>query len=129
MYVTITNNNDRNHALLSNAKIREAIDQLILEYQSEANNFTVDTFSPQINESDNLIKEVINLTINEVRNNLIDKVANLTIINFGNNLIKKVANFAIDYVRNNSNGATASDVQVQFVGNSAGISHQNLLGG
>ena len=34
---------------------------------------------------------------------------------------------AMNDIGNNSNGATASDVQVQFVGNTAGIYHENLL--
>ena len=54
-------------------------------------------------------------------------MVNLTINNTGNNLIKKAANLTINDSRNNSNRATASDVQVQFVGDSAGIFHQNLL--
>ena len=35
----------------------------------------------------------------------------------------------INDVGNDSNGATASDVQVHFLGDSAGISHKNLLSG
>ena len=42
-------------------------------------------------------------------------------------MIDKVANLTINNVRNDSNRATVSDIQVQCAGNSAGISHQNLL--
>ena len=47
MYDTITNYNDRNHTPLSKAKIREAVNQVILEEKVESNNVLVDTFSPQ----------------------------------------------------------------------------------
>ena len=67
MYDTITNYNDRNHVSLYYANIRKAKYQVILEDQSESNNFTVDTFSTHINESENLINEVHNLTVNKVR--------------------------------------------------------------
>ena len=81
-----------------------------------------------INEvGNNLIDKVTNLIINKVGNYLIEKVANLTINNVGNILIKKSANLTINNTGNDSNIANASDLQVQFVGNSAGISHQNLL--
>ena len=59
------------------------------EEEVEANNVTVDTFSPQrenSNNSDNskkLINAVANMTINDVRNDLVDKVGNLTINNVG----------------------------------------------
>ena len=43
------------------------------------------------------------------------------------NLINEVANLTINEVENDSNGVTASDIQVQFSGNPAVISHQNLL--
>ena len=66
MYDTITNYNEWNHTLLSNANIREEINQLILEEQSEANNIMIDMFSPQRNQSDDLINKVANLTINDV---------------------------------------------------------------
>ena len=55
MYDNINNYNDWNHAPLSNTKIREAIDKVILEEQAEANNATVDT-----NKIEHLIKEVTN---------------------------------------------------------------------
>ena len=74
IYDTITNYNDRNHIPLSSANNREAINQLIMEEQAESNNINVDTFSPQRNESEDLIKKVANFTINEVGNNLIDKL-------------------------------------------------------
>ena len=45
-----------------------------MEEQAESNNINVDTFSPQRNESEDLIKKVANFTINEVGNNLIDKL-------------------------------------------------------
>ena len=45
MYDVITNYNVRNHTPLSNLKIIEAIDKLIMEKQAEANNFMADTFS------------------------------------------------------------------------------------
>ena len=129
MHDTIPNYNDRNHMSLSNAKIREANDKVILEHQVEENNVAVDMFSPQRNKSDNLIDKVQNLTINNVGNDLIEKVANLTINDIGNNLIDKVTNLTINGVGNDSNRAIASDVQVQFLGDSAGISHQNLFSG
>ena len=112
MYDTITNYKDWNHAPLSNEKIREVIDKVILEEQVEANNVTVYTFSPQINESEDLITKVANATIsNELGNDLIHKVANMTIKN----------------ARNDLNGANTGDVRVQFLGNPAGKFHQNLL--
>ena len=95
-------------------KIRESIDQVILEDQAEANNVTVDTVSTQRKNSEDLINKVTNLTINDAENNLINKVANLTINNVGNNIINKVANLTINDIRNYSNRATASGVQVQF---------------
>ena len=98
---------------MSNANIREAIDQLILEEQAEANNSTVDNFIPQKNESENLINEITKSTINNVGNDLINEVENLKINNVGNNIINKFANLTISDVGNDS----------------AGISHQNLLSG
>ena len=83
IYDTITNYNDRNNTPLSKAKIREAIDQVILEDKVEANNVMVDMFSPQRNQSDDMIYKVENLTMNDVGNNLIDKVANLKINDVG----------------------------------------------
>ena len=89
MYDTITKYNDQNHTLLSNVNIREAIDKLTREEEVESNNVTVNTFSPQRNEIENLINEVENLTINDVGNNIINKVSNLTINDAGKNLINK----------------------------------------
>ena len=52
------------------------------------------------------------------------------IINYvGNNFINKGANPTINNVRNYSNTMNASDVKVQFLGDSARNSHQNLLSG
>ena len=127
MYDTITNYNDRNQTPLFNNNIREVIDQVILEEQGEENNITADTSSPQRNEIENLIDKVANFTIDDVGNDQIKKVVNLTINDVRNNLINKVANLTINDVRNDSNRATTSDAQVHFVGDSAGISHQNLL--
>ena len=59
IYDNITNYNDWSHKPLSNAKIIEAI---YLEEQAEVNYVTVDTFSPQINKSGDLIDKVTNLT-------------------------------------------------------------------
>ena len=69
------------------------------------------------------------MTINDIRNDLIKKVKNLTIKDAGKNLINKVKNLTIKNVGNDSNGATASAVKVHFGGNSAVISHQNVLSG
>ena len=82
---TIINYNDLNHTPFSNTNIREVIDQVILEEHVGANNGAVDVVGPQRNKSENLIKEINNLTINDVRKNLINKVANLTINDVGNN--------------------------------------------
>ena len=127
MIDTITNYNDRNNIPLSNANIRESINQVILEEQAKADNITVDTFSTHRNKGEYLIDKVANLTINDVRNDMIEKVANLTITDVKNNLMNKVANLPINNIRRDSNRATVSDVQVQFTGNSAIIFHQNLL--
>ena len=78
MYDTITKFNDQHHTPLSNGNIRETIDQVTREGQAETNNLTVDAFSPQRNESDNLINEVANLTIIDVGNDLINEVTDLT---------------------------------------------------
>ena len=94
--------------------IREAIDQVMIEEEAEANNATVDTLIPQRNESEN-------------SNDQINEVANLKIKDVENNLINKVTKFRINDARDNSNEATASDVQVQFSRDSDGISHQDLL--
>ena len=74
-----------------------------------------------------MINKNKNLTINDGGNNPINKVANFTINNDKNNLINKFANLTINNVGNGSNGATTSDIQVQFAGDSAEIYHQNLL--
>ena len=58
---------------------------------------------------------------------MINKVENLTINDVRKNMINKVANLTINDAKNNSNRATASDSQFQFAGDSAGISHKNLL--
>ena len=63
------------------------------EEEAEANDITVDTFVPHIKYSENS-KDIIN------------KLANLTINDIGND----------------SNGATAGGVQVQFAGDPAGFS-------
>ena len=76
-----------------------------------------------------LVCSVSNLTINDAGNYLINKIENLTINDIINYLIIKVVNLTINDATNDSNGGTMSDVKVQFVGNSAGISHQNLLSG
>ena len=94
--------------------IREAIDQVMIEEEAEANNATVDTLIPQRNESEN-------------SNDQINEVANLKIKDVENNLINKVTKFRINDARDNSNEATASDVQVQFSENIAVIPHQKLL--
>ena len=125
MYDTITNYNDQNHTPLSNEKIREAIHKLTLKEQAEANNVTVDMFSTQRKKSEDLIIKAVNLTIsNKSGNGLIDKVANLKINKVVKNLIKKSANMTINEVRNILNGENASDVQVQFAGDSDRILHQ-----
>ena len=112
IYDTTKNYNDRNHTPLSNSKIRETTDKVILEEQAETSNVTVDTFILQRNEGDSLINKVKNLTINNKS---------------GNDLINKVTNIKIKDVGNNLNGLNASDIQVQFSGDPAGIYHQNLL--
>ena len=90
MYDTITKYNDHNYTLLSNVKIREAIDQVMREEESEANKGMVDTFSTQRNVSEDLINKVSNLTINNMGNNITNKVADFKIKNVGNYLINKV---------------------------------------
>ena len=89
-------------------KIRKVINKVILGEQAEENNFTVDTFSPMINENENIINKVNFLTINNVVNDPIDKVANMTINGTVNNLIGFIANLTIN-------------------NNPAGKNHQNLL--
>ena len=64
---TILNYSKWNHTPLSNAKIKEEIDKLMLEEQAESNKFLVDTFSPQINKSEFIINKVVNLAKNDVR--------------------------------------------------------------
>ena len=127
MYDTITNYNDRNHTPLSNVNIREAINKVILEGKSEANNVTVDTFSPMRNYSENLIKKVENLIINDAGNDLIDNVMNMKINGTGKNMIGCVANKTINETRNDIDRSNMSDVQVQFASDPAGKTHQNLL--
>ena len=64
MYDIITKYNYKHRTRLSNVEIRAAIDQVIREEEAEANNFMVDMFSRQRNESDNykyLINEVAKL--------------------------------------------------------------------
>ena len=113
--------------------IREEINQVILEERviAEANNVTVDTFmgSPQRNDSGDLNDKVEKLTINVGnKNNLIDKVANLKINARNENyLIDKLANMTINDVRNDLNRSNASEVQVQFVDDRDGKTHQDLL--
>ena len=84
------------------------------EEEVEANKITVDTFIQQRKWRDHLINKAENWTINNFGNNRINGVANLTIIDFGNNIISNVASLKINDVRNYSNRATPSDVQVQF---------------
>ena len=127
MYGTITNYNNHNHTPLPNLKVIEATNQVIPEEQAEENKVTVYTFSTQRNKSENLINKFKNLAINNIGNDLINKVANLTINDIRKNLIDKVENLTINDIGKNSNGATVSDEQVQFVGDSARISHQTLL--
>ena len=69
------------------------------------------------------------MRINDVVNDLIEKVSALTINGVGKNLIDKVVKLKTSNVGKNSNRETVSDIQVQFAGDSAGISHQNLLSG
>ena len=82
IYNTITKYNDQHHTILSNVKIIEAINQVMIEAESEANKATVDMFSTQKNKSDHskyLINKFANLTINDNGDDLINKIANLTI--------------------------------------------------
>ena len=51
----------------------------------------------------------------------------MTIYDVENDLINKVVNLTTNEVGNDSNGATKSDVQIQFAVDSAGISQQKLL--
>ena len=81
--------------------IIEAINKVMTEKQAEANNITVDTFSPQRNESENLIKKVENMTINDVVKNIINEVKNLTIKGVIKGLIKKVADLTTNNIINN----------------------------
>ena len=89
MYYAITKYNEQHHASLYNMNIREAINKVTREKKAEANNITIDTFSPQRNEGENIIKKVENLTINDVGNNIINGVTNLTINGVRNNIINK----------------------------------------
>ena len=79
MYDTITKYNEQHHTPLSNVNIIEAIDQVMREEEAESNNVTVDIFSPQINNSEDLIDKVTNLTINDVKNDMIDKFTSFTV--------------------------------------------------
>ena len=79
-------------------RIREEINQLLREEDTEENNDTVDTFSPQRNGSENL-----------------------------KYLINEITNLKINNVRNDSNGATEIDVQAQLADDPAGIYQQKLL--
>ena len=85
--------------------------------------------SPQRNDSGDLNDKVEKLTINVGnKNNLIDKVANLKINARNENyLIDKLANMTINDVRNDLNRSNASEVQVQFVDDRDGKTHQDLL--
>ena len=67
----------------------------------EAKNITIYTFSKQINNSENQINKVTNLTINDIGNGLINGVTNFTIDNIVNNIINKVSKLTINDVRNN----------------------------
>ena len=98
MYDTITKYNYKHSTQLSNVKITEVIDQVMVDEESEADNVTVDMLSPQRNRSDNL-----------------------------NDLINELTSLTINDVGKYSNGATMSDLQVQFSGDPSGFSHQNLL--
>ena len=112
MYNTITNYNDRNHTPLSNVKIAEAIDKIILEEQAEANNNTVDTFITTRNESNNLFNKIESFTIDDVGKNLINKFAKMKINDVRDDLIGCVVNMTINYVKNDLYIVNASDVQV-----------------
>ena len=60
-YDTITKYNYQYHKPLHNVKIREAVNQVILEEQAESNNVIVDTFSLHKIKSKNIINKVENL--------------------------------------------------------------------
>ena len=51
----------------------------------------------------------------------------MTIDNAGNDLVGCIAKMTIKNVRDNLNRANASDSQVQFVDDTAGNNHQNVL--
>ena len=102
----------------------EEIDKLIIEKRAESNNVTVDTFSPIIKESDNIINKVENLTINDVQNCLLNKAKNLTLNNIRNDLIGWVENLTINDAGNNINRSNTIDVQIQLVGDLARKTHQ-----
>ena len=67
------------------------------------------------------------MTINDVGNDLIEKVANMKIKYVGNNIIVFVVNMTINDAGNNLNGVKANVIQVQFEGDPAVKTHQNLL--
>ena len=92
----------------------------------KSNNATVDTFSQQIKNSEDLIDKVANLTINnKVVNDMIKIVSNLIINNkVRNDVIDKFKNMTINDVGNDLNGANVSNVQVQFAGDPSVISRQ-----
>ena len=77
------------------------------------------------------IREAINqvMLVEKVEANNFTVDTLITQINESDNIINKVANWTINDTGNYSNGATASDVPVQFAGNSAVIYHQTLLSG
>ena len=127
MYDTITNYNERNHTPLSKAKIREAINKVILEERSEPNNVTVGMFNTMRKKGENVINKVKKLTINDVGNDLIDKGMNMTINNTGNDMIGCVSNLTINNVGYDLNGTNTSNVQFQLAGDPAGKTDQNLL--
>ena len=82
MYKTLTDYNDRNNTILSNAKIREAIRKVIEEESTvDSNNVTADTFihatntqrdntnaiftSDKLDKLDKLVDALNNLAIND----------------------------------------------------------------
>ena len=98
MYDPITKYNENHDTPLSNVKIRAAIYKVTREEEEEENIVMVDKLDPQRNESEN-----------------------------SKYLINKLVNLTIKYTENDSNRATARDVQVQFAGDLSKISYQNLL--
>ena len=127
MYDTITDYNNQNQKPLSNMKIREAIDKLMLEEQAEANNVMVDMFIQQRNRSEDIIGCVTNMTRNDSRNDLIDKSTNMKMNDVRKDLVVCVANLTINDASNYLNGVKATDIQAQFAGNQSGKPPQNLF--